>query len=125
MSIVAANKGTFLYFLFILFVGIFTCGQTLTVASKAAVPTISVQIAGDHCPSVQVQAGMQIAWTNLDHDDRILIIEPENGQSGIRSRGTSLFEVADTFSTYLNEPGRYTYYCSKDRSVSGTITVLQ
>lgn len=125
MNVMAANKGTFLYFLFILLVAMFTCSQTINAASQAAVPAISVQITDDYCPSVEIQAGMQIAWTNLDDEERILIIEPQNGQAQALSKGTSLFEVADTFSTYLNEPGLYTYYCSKDRLASGTIRVLQ
>jgi plastocyanin len=122
MNIVAANKGTFLYFLFILLVAIVTCGQTLTVASKAAGPSVSVQITSDYCPSLEVQAGMQIAWTNLGDEERILIVERLGDHF---SKGTSLFEVADTYLISLNEPGQYTYYCSKDRTAFGTITVLQ
>jgi plastocyanin len=122
MNTLAANKGTFLYFLFILLVATFTCGQTLTVASKAAGPTVSVPITGDYCPSLEVQAGMQIAWTNLGDEERVLIVERQSEQF---SKGTSFFDVADTYLISLNEPGQYTYYCSQDRSAFGTITVLQ
>jgi plastocyanin len=126
MNIIASNKGTFIYFLAILLVGIFTCGQTFTVASQAAMPAISVQIIGDYCPSVQVRAGMQIAWTNLDNEDKALIIESDGDEGTILDlQGTDLLEVADTFSISLNEPGQYVYYCSSDRTASGTITVLQ
>jgi plastocyanin len=126
MNIIASNKGTFIYFLAILLVGIFTCGQTFTVASQAAMPAISVQIIGDYCPSVQVRAGMQIAWTNLDNVDKALIIESDGDEGTILDlQGTDLLEVADTFSISLNEPGHYVYYCSSDRTASGTITVLQ
>jgi len=88
-------------------------------------PAISLEITGDVCPSVRDLAGTQIAWTNEDNIDRILLIKrsDDNGTL-VDSRGTDLFQPGTTFSITLTEPGKYTYYCSKDRTVSGTITVL-
>jgi plastocyanin len=87
-------------------------------------PAISVQITKDDCPSVEVQAGMQIAWTNQDNADRVLMIERTDEQGAIvDSGGTDLLQPGTTFSITLTEPGQYTYYCSKDRTAFGNITV--
>lgn len=88
-------------------------------------PAIGVQLTGDDCPSIEVQAGMQIAWTNEDNVDHVLLLErtDENGIM-IESGGTDLLQPGDTFTITLTEPGQYTYYCSDDRIVFGTITVL-
>lgn len=88
-------------------------------------PAISVEITGDNCPSVEVQAGMQVAWTNRDDIDRTLMFErkDENGAL-IDSGGIDLLQPGSTFSTTFIEPGQYTYYCSEDRTEFGTITVL-
>lgn len=88
-------------------------------------PAIGVEIMGDECPSIEVQAGMQVAWTNQDNVDHLVLLERrnENGER-IDSGGTNLLQPGSTFSIVLTEPGQYTYYCSEDRAVSGTITVL-
>jgi plastocyanin len=88
-------------------------------------PAISVEITGDNCPSIEVQAGMQVAWTNRDDIDRTVMFEreDENGTL-IDSGGIDLLQPGSTFSTTFVEPGQYTYYCSEDRTEFGTITVL-
>jgi hypothetical protein len=88
-------------------------------------PAISVEITRDDCPSLEVQAGTQIAWTNRDNRDRTLWLErtDENGALS-DSGGIDLLQPGSTFSTTFMEPGQYTYYCSKDRAAFGTITVL-
>lgn len=87
-------------------------------------PAIGVEITTDECPSIEVQAGMQIAWTNLDDVDHVLWLERMD-ESGalVESGGTELLQPGSTFSITLTEPGQYTYYCSEDRSSSGMITV--
>jgi plastocyanin len=89
-------------------------------------PAISVQITKEYCPSIEVQAGMQIAWTNRDDVDRMLWIEYKDGQGVlVDAGGTDLLQPETTFSITLTNPGEYTYYCSKDRKAFGTITVLR
>jgi len=68
---------------------------------------------------------MQIMWTNMDSADHTLIIERTNEQGVIVDvGGTDLLQPGNFFSTSLSETGQYTYYCSKDRTSFGTITVL-
>ena len=88
-------------------------------------PTISVQITKDNCPSIEVQAGMQIAWINKDDIDHILLLERKDANGVlVESGGTDVLQPGSTFSTTLTTPGQYTYYCSKDRTAFGTINVL-
>jgi plastocyanin len=100
-------------------------GAKTSVAPVLTPPAISVEITGDNCPSVEVQVGMQVAWTNRDDIDRTLMFErkDENGTL-IDSGGIDLLQPGSTFSTTFTEPGQYTYYCSEDRTAFGTITVL-
>lgn len=120
------NKITILYFFGVLFMAMLACTQSFAVASPEMSPEISVQITQDYCPSMEVQSGMRIAWINLGGVDRILVIEQVDEQGQIMSSaGTHLLEAGDTFSISLDQPGYYKYYCSKDYSVVGTITVLQ
>jgi plastocyanin len=84
-----------------------------------------VQITSDYCPSVEIRPGMQIMWTNMDDMEHALIIERTNEQGVVvDGGGTDLLQPGDSFSTSLSETGQYTYYCSKDRTSFGTITVL-
>jgi plastocyanin len=110
---------------FLLVFTITACGGVSTPAEPPVTPpAISVQITKDDCPSIEVQAGMQIAWTNQDKVDRILMIERKDEQGVIiDSGGTDLLQPGTTFSINLTAPGQYTYYCSKDRRAFGTITV--
>jgi plastocyanin len=41
----------------------------------------------------------------------------------VDSGGTDLLQPGTSFSNTLTVPGQYTYYCSKDRTTFGTITV--
>lgn len=87
-------------------------------------PAISVQITKDYCPSLEIQAGMQIAWTNADDEDRALWLE-RKGEDGaiLEMGGTDLLQPGSTFSITLTDPGQYIYYCSIDRSEFGTLSV--
>jgi len=101
------------------------CGNTRQVAEPVATPpAISVQITKDYCPSLEVQSGMQIAWTNADKEDRVLWLERKDKQGALSdSGGTDLLQPGTTFTITLTDPGQYIYYCSKDRTAFGTITV--
>ncbi len=88
-------------------------------------PAISVQITDEYCPSVEIQPGTQIAWTNLDDKDRLLIIERTDDQGNVvDSGGIGLLQPGGTFSIILSEAGEYTYFCSLDRTEFGMIHVL-
>jgi plastocyanin len=102
------------------------CGSASTPAELIiTAPAIGVQITKDDCPSIEIQVGTQIAWTNLDIVDRVLMIERKDEQGiVVDSGGTDLLQPGTSFSITLTDPGQYTYYCSKDRTAFGTITVL-
>jgi plastocyanin len=102
------------------------CGGESTAAELIVTPpAISVQITKNYCPSIEIQVGMQITWTNLDDVDLALIIERKDEQGVlVDSGGTDLLQPDTTFSMTLTTPGQYTYYCSKDRTKFETITVL-
>jgi hypothetical protein len=99
-------------------------GRPLQPAPVLTTPAISLEITENTCPSIEARAGMEIAWTNLDDIDRVLWLErtDENGAL-LDAGGTDLLQPGTTFSIVLTEPGRYTYFCSKDRSAYGTIIV--
>ena len=100
-------------------------GEGTQPAPALTPPAISLEIKGNECPSLEAQVGMQVAWTNRDNVDHILVLErtDDNGVL-IDSGGTDLLQPGSTYSITLIEPGQYTYYCSEDRAVFGTITVL-
>lgn len=118
------NKTRLVFLFMVLFMT--GCGNTRQIEGPVVTPpAISVQIMKDDCPSLEVQAGMQIAWTNADDEDRVLLLERKDEQGVlIDSGGMDLFQPGTTFTITLDEPGQYIYYCSKDRSVFGMITVL-
>jgi len=107
-------------------VSISACGGGQAVAElPVTAPGISVQITKSGCPSIEIQAGMQISWTNMDSEDRVLLIERVDDQGKVvESGGTDLLQPGSTFSIILTETGEYTYYCSKDKIQGGMITVL-
>jgi hypothetical protein len=105
---------------------IVACSSIQTLEAPALTPpAVGLEITGDDCPSVEVQTGMQIAWTNLDDVNHTLILERQDDYGVVvDSGGTDLLQPGSTFSITLTEPGQYTYYCSQDKDASGTITVL-
>lgn len=102
------------------------CGGEPAAPQPQLTPlVISLQITKADCPSVEVQAGIQISWTNVDSVDHALWIERTDEQGVVIDSGsTDLLQPDAEFSTNLTEPGQYTYYCLKDRGEIGTITVL-
>lgn len=101
------------------------CSGQNPAAPLVTPPAISVLITGGFCPSMEVQAGMQVAWTNLDEVDRVVILERTNDQGVVvESGGTDSLQPGQTFSITMTEAGQYTVYCSEDRTAAGRITVL-
>lgn len=105
---------------------IVACSGIQTPGAPALTPpAVGLEITGDDCPSVEVQIGMQIAWTNSDDVNHTLILERQDDYGVVvDSGGTDLLQPGNTFSITLTEPGQYTYYCSLDKVAFGTITVL-
>jgi hypothetical protein len=88
-------------------------------------PAISVQIMKGYCPSIEVQPGMQISWTNQDDQERLLILQRVDDQGVITdSGGTNSLPPGGSFSIVLTEAGEYTYFCSLDRTEFGVIHVV-
>ena len=110
----------------ILVLSVAACGGTQTSAQPlVTAPAIVVQITNDDCPSIGAYVGMQIGWTNEDNSDHMIIIERIDAQGVVvDAGGTDLLKPGDSFLISLTEPGQYLYYCSKDRTAFGTITVL-
>ena len=59
-----------LVFLFLMSTLTACAGVSTPAESILTPPAIGVQITKDGCPSIEVQGGMQIAWTNLDDVDQ-------------------------------------------------------
>lgn len=117
------NRSSFIFLFLVLFMT--ACGSTRPLSEPVVTPpAISVQITKDYCPSLEIQTGMQIAWTNADNANRVLWLERKDEQGTlIDSGGTDLLQPGTTFTITLVDPGQYIYYCSKDRTAFGAITV--
>jgi plastocyanin len=111
--------------LFLIAVFMSACvGQKSTQDPVVNSPSIGVQITKDLCPSIEVQSGMQVEWTNIGNEDRALLLErkDENGNL-VDFGGTDLLQPGSSFSITLIESGEYIYYCSIDHTSYGSITV--
>lgn len=111
--------------LFLIAVFMSACGnQRSTQDTVENLPTISVQITKDICPSIEIQSGMQVEWTNIGNEDRVLLLErkDENGNL-VDFGGTDLLQPGSSFLFTLTQPGQYLYYCSKDHISFGSIIV--
>ena len=119
------TRSTLILWLAVILPSMTACRGQSPVVAPVSAPGISVQITGEYCPSVEIQPGMQIMWTNADRVDHTLMIERTNEQGVVMDTGgTDLLQPGDSFSISLNEAGLYTYYWSKDRTSFGTIVVL-
>ena len=111
--------------LFLIVVFMSACGNLRSTQDTIVnLPTISVQITKDICPSIEIQSGMQVEWINIGNEDRALLLEreDENGTL-IDFGGTDLLQPGSSFSITLIESGEYIYYCSIDHTSYGSITV--
>jgi len=119
------NFSSFLFVILFLMILVACDSRQLQPAPVLTPPAISLEITGNSCPSIEAQAGMEIAWTNRDTIDRMVWLERKDERGVILDAGgTDLLQPGTTFSIVLTDPGRYIYFCSKDRSAFGTIVVL-
>jgi plastocyanin len=83
-------------------------------------PGTAIGISDDTCPTVIVQVGRQISWTNQGREEHVVRAKSVDGQNGFDS-GT--LQPGDSFAVTLAQPATYQYECSADGSLTGTITV--
>jgi len=95
------------------------CQITPPLATSSA-PGMSVGIADDLCPSVSVQVGQQVTWTNQGHQEHIVRDKSVEGKSHFDS---GILKSGDVFAFTFSQPASYTYECSVDGVLTGTITV--
>lgn len=95
------------------------CQSTPTVV-PASISGIGVGITGDQCPSAALQVGQQVSWTNQDSREHIVqdTSDRENPQFS-----SGPLQSGDHFEFTFMSAGTYTYKCSEDGSMTGTITV--
>jgi len=95
-------------------------GGTGAPAEGQSAPGISVEINGGACPSVNAAAGDQVTWVNRDNTVHLIRV--------ISSGGERLFEggdlqPGDSASFTFPEAGEFTYQCTQDEGVTGSIVV--
>jgi hypothetical protein len=83
-------------------------------------PGISVEITRDTCPNVVVQVGRQVNWTNQDSREHIVRDKPAEGNSQFSS---GILQPGDSFAFTFPQTASYTYACTLDGAMLGTVTV--
>ena len=72
--------------------------------------------------AIEVHAGATITWTNQDNIDHAITSgTPESPDSTFAS---TPFGKGKSFAATFDTPGEYAYFCSKHKSMHGTVTVL-
>jgi plastocyanin len=86
-------------------------------------PAISVNVTRESCPSIELEAGMWVTWTNVDTVSLPIKIEylDENGK--VTDTGMSEIDSGATFSTNFPEAGISHVYCTDNADTHATITV--
>lgn len=99
----------------------------LLVACQSETPTaapqgsgISVEITADTCPNVVLNINQQVTWTNQDTKEHIV---RDKTAAGTTLFDSDILQPGDSFSYTFGEAATYTYDCSTDGSMTGTITV--
>jgi plastocyanin len=86
------------------------------------VPAIRVLITDINCPSLEVQAGIPVVWTN--RGGQVYVVQSAPVADGSRLFDSGELKVGDSFSFTFPEPGSYSYQCSPDGKSAGIITVM-
>ena len=95
------------------------CQSTFPLVT-ATVPGVSAGITNDVCPNLIISLGEQVIWTNQDTREHIIRHKPSNGNSQFDS---GLLQPGDSFAFSFSQTGNYTYECSTNESVMGTVLV--
>lgn len=80
----------------------------------------AVDVTATDCPSALIRVETQMIWTNADQSERSLQAEDAEG-SVLFDSGP--LQPGEAFAFVFTEPGSYTYRCSADGTLTGTITV--
>jgi plastocyanin len=100
-------------------------GPALEAASAPpgvdASPTITVQTFQFKPSALEIRAGTKVTWINQDEITHTITSGTPANRSGrfdsaLEGRGA-------TFSTILDRPGVYTYFCNRHQSIRGEIRV--
>ena len=100
--------------------GLLASCQPMPPLATSSAPGISVEISDDLCPSVIVQVGQQVTWTNQGSQEHIVRDKAVEGKSQFDS---GILKPGDNFAFTFLQPASYTYDCSADGVLTGTITV--
>ena len=84
------------------------------------VPGMKIGITEDICPTVIIRVGDYVTWTN---DGRVEHIVRHLPQEGPMMFDSGLFTPGGSFTMNFPQPGVYSYTCSEDGAMTGTITV--
>ena len=95
------------------------CQPTPTLVSPTG-PGLVIGITDDTCPSVVIKVNELVGWTNQDDREHFVRHKPAEGNSQFDS-GT--LQPGDSFTFTFVEAGTYTYECTEDSSITGTVTV--
>jgi hypothetical protein len=95
------------------------CQNQPTLLPPSA-PGISAGITSEICPSIVVEVGQQVTWTNQDTGEHIVRERPITGNSLFNS---GILLPGDSFNFNFVQPGSFTYECSIDGVETGMITV--
>lgn len=85
-------------------------------------PAISVNVTRQSCPSMELEAGMWVAWTNVDTVPLPIKIEYPYEEGKGAGTGLSVIDPGTTFSTNFPDAGLFRVYCT-DTDIYSTITV--
>jgi plastocyanin len=106
--------------------GIATLG--LALAGFAAGAFASESLAADiktfqfQPKAIEVHAGATVTWTNQDNIDHTVTSgTPESPDGAFASAS---FGKGKSFTATFERPGEYAYFCSKHKSMHGTVKVL-
>lgn len=71
---------------------------------------------------IEVPAGTTVTWTNQDNIDHTITSGTPAAPDG--AFASAPFGKGKTFTATFDKPGEYAYFCSKHKSMHGTVKVL-
>ena len=114
------KKTLILMGLIVFCVAILVACQNKPTLVPLSAPGIGVGITREICPSIVVEVGQHVTWTNQDSREHIVRDRPIKGNSLFDS---GILLLGDSFDFNFLQPGSYTYECSIDGVMTGEITV--
>ena len=107
------------FVLIVLGVFLAACQPTPTLATSST-PGTSIGITDTICPTVIVQVGQQIVWTNQGSREHVV---RDNSTKGSSLFDSGTLQPGDSFAFTFPQVGSYTYQCSESGDKTGTVTV--